>query len=55
MIMYMYKSLNHGKGFINDATKNEIFLLMNESTIDPSANVTFKWDKTLYGFINKEG
>lgn len=50
MIMYMYKSLNHGKGFINDATKNEIFLLMNESTIDPSANVTFKWDKTLYGF-----
>ncbi|WP_445450968.1 hypothetical protein [Enterococcus faecalis] len=46
----IYKILHHVKGFVNDASKNEIFLLMNESLIDPSANVTSMWNKTLYGF-----
>lgn len=50
MISYTYKSINHGKGAIYNGSENEIYLLLNEGIIDPSANVTFKWDSTLYGF-----
>lgn len=49
-ILYMYKSLIHGNGVVFSGGENEIQLLLNESSIDPSANVTFKWVSTLYGF-----
>lgn len=49
-VVYMYRSLNHGNGAIYNGVENAIPLLLKESQIDPSANVTFKWDATLYGF-----
>ncbi len=49
-VLYMFKSVNHSDGAIYGGMENGIPLLLKESTIDPSANVTFKWDKTLYGF-----
>ena len=49
-IVYMFSSINHGSGGIYSGGENEIPLLRNESYIDPSANVTFKWVSTLYGF-----
>lgn len=50
MILYMYSSVIHGNGVIYSGGENEIPLLLNESYIDPTANVTFKWVSTLYGF-----
>lgn len=49
-VVYMYRSLNHGNGAIYNGGENAIQLLFKESQIDPSANVTFKWAATLYGF-----
>lgn len=49
-IIYMYNSVIHGNGSIYGGGENEIPLLLNESYIDPSANVTFRWVSTLYGF-----
>lgn len=49
-IIYFYSSVNHGSGAIFSGQENNIPLLQNESQIDPSANVTFKWVSTLYGF-----
>lgn len=50
MIIYKYTSVIHGNGAIYGGGENEIPLLLNESYIDPTANVTFKWVSTLYGF-----
>jgi hypothetical protein len=49
-IVYMYHSVNHGNGAIYSGNEDSISLLINESQTDPSANVTFKWVSTLYGF-----
>lgn len=49
-IIYMYRSLNHGDNALFSMQLNEIPLLQNESQIDPSANVTYSWASTLYGF-----
>ncbi|MBM7689905.1 hypothetical protein BCR24_13515 [Enterococcus ureilyticus] len=49
-VVYMYRSVNHGNGAIYSGGENRIPLLLNESYVDPSAEVTFKWVSTLYGF-----
>ncbi|MFD2388550.1 cysteine peptidase family C39 domain-containing protein [Enterococcus rivorum] len=50
MILYMYQSVTHGKGAIYSGGESEIPLLLTESQTDPTANITFKWVSTLYGF-----
>ena len=49
-IVYMYQSVIHGNGAIYSGAEKTIPLLSKESQIDPTANVTFNWDSTLYGF-----
>ena len=49
-VVYMYRSVNHGNGAIYNGGENAISLLLKESQTDPSANITFKWVSTLYGF-----
>ncbi|MBO0470291.1 hypothetical protein JZO66_07020 [Enterococcus sp. DIV0242_7C1] len=49
-VVYMYQSVNHGNGAIYGGNENTIPLLIKESQIDPSANVTYSWISTLYGF-----
>lgn len=50
-MVYMYQSVNHGNGAIYGGTENAVPLLIKESQVDPSANVTYSWISTLYGFI----
>lgn len=49
-IVYMYNSIIHGNGAISSGVENDIPLLSNEGFIDPSADVTYSWISTLYGF-----
>ncbi|MGX7244503.1 hypothetical protein ACWOC1_06605 [Enterococcus quebecensis] len=49
-VVYMYQSVNHGNGAIYSGGESSIPLLLKESQTDPSANITFKWVSTLYGF-----
>jgi len=49
-VLYMYRSVIHGNGAIYSGGENAIPLLLKESQTDPSANITFKWVSTLYGF-----
>lgn len=49
-VVYMYRSVNHGNGAIYSGGENAIPLLLKESQTDPTANITFKWVSTLYGF-----
>lgn len=49
-LIYLYRSLNHGDNALFSGQLNNIQLLINESIIDPSANVTYSWTNTLHGF-----
>lgn len=49
-VVYMYRSVNHGNGAIYSGGEDAIPLLLKESQIDPSANITYSWVSTLFGF-----